>query len=172
MNNNFLPKNQFYLIVLILINLSMVKDIAADTSIRPFVKGSFQQIQQENKSSPFIITFWSESCVFCMKELKTFGKLLTNYPKIKLISITTDPFLEVETINHILTSKNLAAVEKWVFVDEHVQRLYFDVSRNWRGELPLTFFSDINNNLVKHVGVINEKELIDWLTQQSHSIVE
>ena len=146
------------------------QSLAETTKIKPFVKGSFQQIQRDNKNSSYIVTFWSETCAFCMKELDLFGKLLKNYPGIKLISITTDPFLEEKTVNQILFSKNLPDVQKWVFAEAFAERLYFDVARNWRGELPLTYFADSQNKLVKHLGVIKEQELIDWLSLQSTSI--
>ncbi len=145
---------------------------ADETKIRAFIKGSFQDIQLANQDTPYIVTFWSENCDFCMKELALFGKVLKQHPKIKLISITTDPFLEAKKIHQILASKNLVDVQKWVFADDHVERLYFDIARGWRGELPLTYFAGGDNKIVKHLGVINEKELVDWLTLQSGSIVK
>ena len=63
-------------------------------------------------------------------------------------------------------------MQKWVFAEAFAERLYFDVARNWRGELPLTYFADSQNNLVKHLGVIKEQELLDWLSLQNEVIVK
>lgn len=102
-----------------------------------------------------------------MKELALFGKVLNSYPDVEVVSITTDPFLDEKTINRILLSKNLENAQKWVFADDYVERLYFDVDRNWLGGLPLTYFFDRNNKMIKHFGVIKEQELTDWLAKQN-----
>lgn len=140
---------------------------ASQNDIKPFVKGSFKQIQQNHNERPYIITFWSETCAYCMKELALFGQLLKKYPQVDVVSITTDPFLNEETVKHILSSKNLKNVEKWVFADNYAERLYFDVDEKWRGELPFTLFFDKNKKIIKHMGVVKEKELVDWLAEQS-----
>ena len=148
------------------INSVLAKEIA----IKPFIKGSFEQIQNEHKDKPYIITFWSETCAYCMKELALFGNLSKKHPAIEIISVTTDPFLSEETVDRILSSKNLPHVQKWVFADNYAARLYSDVDKKWRGELPLTYFFDRNNNMVKHMGTINKQELTTWFTEQSTTI--
>ena len=144
---------------------------ANETDIQPFIKGSFEQIRQDHKGKPYIITFWSEDCAFCMKELAMFGKLLKTNQNVELISITTDPFLEQQIIDDILSSKGLMKVKKWVFADNYVERLYFDIDTSWRGELPLSYFFDRNNKMIKQLGAIKENELIEWLAKQNqHNI--
>lgn len=154
------------IVLLISLAISNVA-LANENEIKPFIKGSFNQIQKEHINQAYIITFWSESCAFCMKELSLFGKLLTSYPNINIVSVTTDPFLKKETVEEILTSKNLPNIQKWVFADHYVERLYFDINKNWRGELPLTYFFDKNNKMIKHLGVIKEQALTEWLVAQS-----
>lgn len=153
-----------------LIMFSMNSVLAKETTIKPFIKGSFEQIQQENKGKPYIIAFWSETCAYCMKELALFGKLSKKHPAIEIVSVTTDPFLSEETINRILSSKNVLHAQKWVFADNYATRLYSDVDEKWRGELPLTYFFDRNNTMLKHMGTINKQELTTWFAEQSTSI--
>ena len=152
----------FFMILIIASHVS-----ASQNEIKPFVKGSFQQIQQAHNDRPYIIAFWSETCAYCMKELKIFGQLLKKYPQVDIVSITTDPFLNEETVKRILSSKNLQNIETWVFADNYAERLYFDVDKRWRGELPFTLFFDRNKKMMKHMGTMKEKELVDWLTAQS-----
>lgn len=141
--------------------------MANEVEIRPFIKGSFHKIINENKDQPLIMTFWSENCAFCMKELAVFGKLLSKKQKVKLISITTDPFLDTDKIQKILSSKNLSQAEKWVFADDFVARLYFDVERSWTGNIPLTLLINQDNKISKHFGIIKERELESWLETQT-----
>ena len=152
----------FFMILIIASHVS-----ASQNEIKPFVKGSFKQIQQAHNDRPYIIAFWSETCAYCMKELKIFGQLLKKYPQVDIVSITTDPFLNEETVKRILSSKNLQNIETWVFADNYAERLYFDVDKKWRGELPFTLFFDRNKKMMKHMGTMKEKELVDWLTAQS-----
>jgi thiol-disulfide isomerase/thioredoxin len=135
--------------------------------IKPFKKGSFKQIQLAHTVRPYIITFWSETCAYCMKELSFLGKLLPKYPNVDIVSVTTDPFLDKETITQILSAKKLLKSDKWVFADNYAERLYFDVDKKWRGELPFTLFFDRSKKMIKHLGTINEKELVEWLTEQN-----
>lgn len=156
-----------YMKLWILLSLFFISHIPVyATEIRPFTKASFKQIQQEHKNKPYIIAFWSETCDFCMKELVLFGRLMKIYPAVSLISITTNPYLEEETVNKILSTSHIENAEKWIFSDDFVERLYFSVNPRWRGELPLTYFFDKNNKMLKYLGVIKEKELISWLAKQ------
>ncbi len=139
---------------------------ATESPYPAFKKGAFAHIQQAHKDAPYIIAFWSETCAYCMKELAMLGKLLPHYPTIKLVTITTDPFLDNATVNRILSKKKLTHTETWVFADNFVERLYADIDPNWQGELPLTYFIGKDEKLVKHMGIVKEKELIDWLNQQ------
>ena len=145
---------------------------ANESTYKPFIKGSFEQIQQENKDRPYIIAFWSITCAYCMKELALFGELMEKYPQVKLITITTDPFLEDETVQQLLASKQLQGTETWVFADNFAERLYYDINPRWRGELPLTYFFDRNNEMLRHMGVVKEEELLEWLNEQTAEVKE
>lgn len=147
--------------------LSGAVSTASETVYKPFIKGSFEQIQQQNKDRPYIVAFWSVTCSYCMKELALFGQLMKQYPQVKLITITTDPFLEDDSVKRLLASKNLTGTETWVFADNFAERLYFDINPRWRGELPLTYFFDKKNVMVKHMGVVKEDDLVEWLKEQT-----
>ena len=155
--------------LLVVITASITNNVLAKETIEihPFIKGSFKQIQQKQKGSPYIIAFWSESCGYCMHELSLLGKLLKTSPNVKVVTVSTDPFLDEETVNRILTTKNLQQMPTWVFADHYAGRLYPDVDPTWRGELPLTYFFDRNNKKVKHMGTINKQELTDWFAEQN-----
>ncbi len=155
------------LIVLFTVFISQTTANASETPYKPFVKGSFAQIQQQNKGQPYIIAFWSVTCAYCMKELTMLGQLVEQYPEVKLITISTDPFFEGGAVQQLLASKNLTETETWVFADNYVEKLYFDINPRWRGELPLTYFFDKNGVMLKHMGVVKEGELIEWLDEQS-----
>jgi len=169
------PLNQFktlFFTLLTVLCLNSTVSYASESAYKPFIKGSFEQIQQQNKDRPYIIAFWSVTCAYCMKELAMFGELMEKYPQVKLITITTDPFLEDETVQQLLASKQLQGTETWVFADNFAERLYYDINPRWRGELPLTYFFDRNNEMLRHMGVVKEEELLEWLNEQTAEVKE
>lgn len=171
-NFKLIPLNVITLTLIIMSLILMGQASAKESTIQPFIKGSFEQIQKEHQDKPYIIAFWSETCGYCMKELALFGKLLKRHPGVEIVTISTDPFLNDDTVNRILSSKNLQDVQKWVFADNYAARLYSDVDPKWRGELPLTYFFDANNQKLKHMGTINKQELIAWFTEQSNAVLK
>ncbi|MCK5889331.1 MAG: TlpA family protein disulfide reductase [Methylococcales bacterium] len=159
--------------MLIIVSVGSTQYVFAEESkINPFIKGSFEAIQKAHSEKPYIISFWSQSCAYCMRELALLGKLRKKYPGVDIVGISTDSLLEEERVNQILSPRNLLDTEKWVFADRYSARLYADVDKKWRGELPLTYFFDKQNKRVKHLGTINKKELTDWFAEQSRSTLQ
>ncbi len=152
------------LTTLMMLSISTVK---ADVSILPFKKGSFAEIKNHYQNRPFILVFWSESCSYCMKELAMFGKLYKQYPDVAIVTVATDSFLENEIVKDVLNRSQLELKQTWVFADQFPERIYADINKRWRGELPVTHFFDRNNQETRHMGIIKEDELIEWLAVQS-----
>lgn len=153
-------------VMLTVLLAGLVGTAAVAASFPDFKKGSFQQIQQQRSGTPYILAFWSETCAYCMQELAMFGRLLKQYPNVGLVTVTTDPFLDENTVKKILTDRDLTGTETWVFADRFAERLYYDIDPAWQGELPLTYFFDGRNTPIKHMGVVKEDELMEWLSQQ------
>lgn len=135
--------------------------------VKAFVKGSFAQIQEAYKNTPHMIVFWSQDCAYCMKELALFQNARPRGSKVKLITVSTEPFLSAKIIRKLHQDNNLHDAEAWVFSESVREKLYFDVDKSWRGELPLTFFVGKDKNMVKQMGILTETELINWLQLQS-----
>lgn len=157
-------KFRLLLFIALILTISTVK---ADLSILPFNKGSFSEIKTQYHNKPFILVFWSESCAYCMKELAMFGKLYQQYPEVAIITVATDSFLEDDIVIDVLNRSQLDLKQTWVFADQFPERIYADVNKRWRGELPVTHFFTRNNQETRHLGIIKKDELIEWLAAQS-----
>jgi len=159
-------KFPFFLFTAILLLLS--SPVKAETFIiNPFVKGSFAEIKRQHQNKPFVLIFWSETCAYCMKELSMFGKLSKQYPGIDLVTVATDPFLQEATVKDVLSRSQLHLRQAWVFAERFPERLYAEINKRWRGELPATHFFTRNNQEIPHMGMIREAELIKWMSEQS-----
>ncbi|MCK4842378.1 MAG: TlpA family protein disulfide reductase [Methylococcales bacterium] len=157
---------KFRLILLTVLAFS-ANTVRADLSIQPFTKGSFSEIKSQYNNKPFVLVFWSESCSYCMKELAMFGKLYKQYPDIAIITVATDPFLDDQIVKNVLNRSGLALDKTWVFAEQFPERIYADINKRWRGELPVTHFFDRVNQETRHMGIVKENELIEWLNAQS-----
>ncbi len=147
--------------------LLTINTAKAEMTILPFVKGSFSEIKQQYRDKPFILAFWSESCSYCMKELAMFGKLYKQYPEVAVITVATDPFLDDEIVREVLNRSQLELKQTWVFGEQFPERIYADINKRWRGELPVIHFFDRHNQETRHMGIVKEDELIEWLDAQS-----
>ncbi len=142
---------------------------AESLTILPFVKGSFAEIKNLHQGKPFVVVFWSESCSYCMIELAMFAKYQQQYSDVALITVATDAFLEDEVVRNVLNQSQLELKQAWVFAEQFPEAIYVDVNKRWRGELPVTHFFDRNHQETRHMGIINEDELVEWLSAQSMS---
>ncbi|MEO1878713.1 MAG: TlpA disulfide reductase family protein [Methylococcales bacterium] len=139
----------------------------AEMAILPFTKDSYSEIKAQHQDKPFVLVFWSESCSYCMKELALFGKLYKQYPEVEWVVVATDPFLEDEIVNNVLNRSQLELKTTWVFAEQFPEKIYYKVDKRWRGELPATHFFDRNNNEIRHMGMLKEDELVQWLDEQT-----
>ena len=153
--------------LVILLAVLSINTANADLSILPFTKSSFSEIKSQYNNKPFVLVFWSETCSYCMKELAMFGKLYKQYPDVAIITVATDPFLEDQIVKGVLDRSGLELTQTWVFAEQFPERIYYAINKRWRGELPVTHFFDRNNQETRHLGIIKENELIEWLTAQS-----
>ncbi len=140
---------------------------AESLTINPFIKGSFTEIKHQRKDKPFVLVFWSENCSYCMKELAMFGKLQQQYPDVELVTVATDSFLEEDIVIDVLKRSGLELAQTWVFAEQFPEKIYFDVNKRWRGELPVTHFFGRDQKETRHMGVVKEDELVEWLAEQS-----
>src|SRR3989338_9304397 len=113
-----------FLLALCLAVWSFAPAIAAQ-EIKPFVRGSYQQIVSARQGKPFIVSFWSLTCSYCVVELAMLKKLVKKYPKLDLVLVSTDTPEEEKEIAATLAKYSLDKAEAWVFADDYSERLRF-----------------------------------------------
>jgi len=138
----------------------------AAQEIKPFVRGSYQQIISARQGKPFIINFWSLTCSYCKVELGMFKKLVKKYPKLDLVLVSTDSPEEEKSVAATLAKLSLGKVEAWVFADSYTERLRFEVDKKWFGELPRTYFISANNEVKAVSGKLGQDEVELWIKEQ------
>lgn len=140
--------------------------VSAGQEIKPFVRGSYQEIISARQGKPFIVNFWSLTCSYCMVELNMLRKLSKKYPKLDLVLVSTDAPEEEESVAATLAKSAPSRAEAWLFADSFADRLRFDVDREWQGELPRTYFFGTNGEVIAVSGKVEEKDVELWVKEQ------
>lgn len=138
----------------------------AAQEIKPFVRGSYQQIIAARQGNPFIVNFWSLTCSYCMVELTMLKKLAKKYPKLDLVLVSTDTPEEEKLVATTLKKVSPRKAEAWLFADSYTDRLRFEVDKMWQGELPRTYFFSAKNEVKAFSGKLEPEEVEQWIKEQ------
>lgn len=138
----------------------------AAQEIKPFVRGSYQQIISARQGKPFILNFWSITCSYCGVELSMLKKLSRKYPRLDLVLVSTDTPEEEKPVAEALTKLSLNKSEVWLFADSYTERLRYEIDKKWQGELPRTYFFGANNEVKAFSGKIGEQDVEQWIKAQ------
>ena len=137
--------------------------VAKELKLNPFVAGSAKAIAAAKAGRPYVMAFWSVNCVHCRAELDMLGKLGKQYPGLDVVLVATDPVEESAAVSSVLHQYSLEQAESWVFADDFVERLHFEVDRQWRGELPRTYLYAPGAAVVAVSGKLDAQQLERWV---------
>ena len=133
--------------------------------IKEFVRGSYQTIVTSRSNTPFVVSLWSIDCPPCRKELVLWREFHQQHPDLNVVLISTDePDLRPE-VEDVLTELGLQQLESWHFGDPFVERLRYEIDKNWFGELPRTYFYSLTGEVKAISGVVDEAEISTWIAQ-------
>lgn len=136
----------------------------AQAELRPFVPGSLAQIEAEQSGKPFILALWSSDCAHCPAELKTLGDLARRHPGLKIVLVATDTPAEAVPLEKLARDYGLGNQSQWVFADPQPEKLRFEIDRRWYGELPRTYFFDVQHRREGTSGVVPAERLERWIS--------
>ncbi|MDP2963870.1 MAG: redoxin domain-containing protein [Sulfurimicrobium sp.] len=136
---------------------------AAPPELRPFGQGSMKEVALAHAGKPFILAFWSLNCVHCKSNLELFGTLLKRHSELSLVLVSTDAPEDREAILAAQERYGLEKLQTWAFDDRFVERLYFEIDRRWRGELPRTYLYDASHQARTVTGKLDEADTERWV---------
>jgi thiol-disulfide isomerase/thioredoxin len=140
---------------------------AAEGYLRPFKRGSWQQIRRAHDGQPIVVHFWGLTCGPCRVEMPKWGRLLQERPDLKLVAIDADLVPNAaELVKDELAKTGLAAAENWIFADDFVERLRYEINPRWRGEIPITLLIAGNGKTTTIEGAADPAQVRDWLDAQ------
>lgn len=110
--------------------------------LKAFASGSYQQILAKQAGQPFMLVIWSITCPACLKEMPLLNELHKQWPKFKMILLSTDGLTDTDQALTTLAKFGLTDLENWIYADDNSQKLNYEIDPEWYGELPRTYFFD------------------------------
>ena len=140
---------------------------ATAQDVQPFTRGSYADIIAAHHGRPFILALWSLDCLYCRDDFVLFEKLAKSHPSLDIILVATDSPTQNAAITALLRRYKLQNAQAWVFADSFVERLRFEVDKQWQGELPRTYLFEADGKRESISGKMDERLLTRWAQQQA-----
>ena len=142
---------------------------AAETAsqLKPFGRGSWQEIQRAHAGRPTVVHFWGVTCGPCKVELPLLGQFAKDHPGIDVVTISADlvPNLPAAT-QSMLDKAGLSSTENFIFNDGFVERLRFEIDPAWQGDIPRTMLISRDGTITTIEGSAEMADLEKWSGQQ------
>jgi thiol-disulfide isomerase/thioredoxin len=147
--------------------LTTVVAAATEGELHSFKRGSWQEIRRAHAGQPIVVHFWGLTCGPCRVEMPKWGRLMQERPDLQLIAIDADLIPnEAALVSEMLVKTGLAGAENWIFADDFVERLRFEIAPRWRGEIPMTLLIAPDGKTTTIEGVAELAQVRAWLDTQ------
>ena len=139
----------------------------APPQLKPFGRGSWNDILRSHAGRPTIVHFWGVTCGPCKVELPQLGEFMKVHSAIDMVTVSADlvPNLAGAT-RSMLEKSGLQSAENWIFSDGFVERLRFEIDPGWQGEIPRTVLISRDGEITTIEGSAEMADLDKWSDQQ------
>ena len=149
--------------------LSLTAGPAAETpsELKPFVRGSWQEVLRSHAGRPTLVHFWGVTCGPCKVELPLLGQFMKDHSELDVVMISADLVPNLPGAARAMLEKaGLGAAENWLFNDGFVERLRFEIDPAWQGDIPRTLLIARDGTVTTIEGSAEIPDLEKWLAQQ------
>lgn len=138
----------------------------SETPLKPFGRGSWQELTKAHAGRPTIVHFWGVTCGPCKVELPQLGAFMKHYPDIDMVTISADfvPNLP-EATRAMLERAGLSFAENWIF-EGFADRLRFEIDPTWQGDIPRTLLITREGEMTTIEGSAEMADLETWSERQ------
>jgi thiol-disulfide isomerase/thioredoxin len=149
----------------VVLALGVAPGAARALDFAPWARGSYAQIVKAHAGRPLIVHFWSVTCPPCIAELPQWAKLVTARKDIDVVFVNTDDDEDRPRAEARLEKAGLGPAAHYGFADSFVEKLYFEVDKGWRGELPFTALVSPGGETVTVAGAVDDPLVTKWLAR-------
>jgi thiol-disulfide isomerase/thioredoxin len=143
----------------------------AAAGVRAFERGSWQEIRKAHAGEPLVVHFWGVTCGPCREELPQWGRFLKARGGLHVVMIDADLVPnEASAVRAMLDQSGLTSTaENWMFNDDFVERLRYEIDPHWQGEIPLTMLIAADGTTTIVEGAADFAKIGSWLDAQPAS---
>jgi thiol-disulfide isomerase/thioredoxin len=142
--------------------------VGAAEDVHPFGRGSWQQIRKAHAGEPMVVHFWGVTCGPCRAEMPQWGRLLAERTDLHLVTIDADLVPNAPSaVRTMLDESGLARADNWMFNDDFVERLRYEIDPQWQGEIPRTVLIAADGTTTSVEGVADFAGIRAWLDAQA-----
>ena len=139
----------------------------APSELKPFVRGSWQEMLRSHAGRPTLVHFWGVTCGPCKVELPLLGQFMKDHSELDVVMISADLVPNLPRAARAMLEKaGLGTAENWLFSDGFVERLRFEIDPAWQGEIPRTMLIARDGTVTTIEGSAEMPDLEKWLLQQ------
>jgi thiol-disulfide isomerase/thioredoxin len=154
-------------ILFLLTSLATAPAADAPSGMKPFVRGSWQEMLRSHAGRPTLVHFWGVTCGPCKIELPLLGQFMKEHPELDVVMISADLVPNLPgAARGMLDRAGLGTAENWLFSDGFVERLRFEIDPAWQGEIPRTMLIARDGTVTTIEGSTEMPDLEKWLLQQ------
>jgi thiol-disulfide isomerase/thioredoxin len=154
-------------VIFLLASITAATAADAPSGMKPFVRGSWQEMLRSHKGRPTLVHFWGVTCGPCKVELPLLGQFMKDHPEIDAVMISADLVPNLPGAARAMLEKaGLGTAENWLFSDGFVERLRFEIDPAWQGEIPRTLLIARDGTVTTIEGSAEIPDLEKWLVQQ------
>lgn len=148
---------------------SPLRSRTTHAELRAFRRGSWSELRAAHQGHATIVHFWGLTCGPCLVELPRWGAFRKTHTQANIVLVAADPMPQTtDALMATLRKAGLDGVESWSFQDRFTERLFWEVDRNWQGELPFTVLLAPDGRATTHLGEIDDfAKLAGWLQDPS-----
>jgi len=148
-------------------SLAVAAAAEAPSELKPFVRGSWQEVLRSHKGHPTLVHFWGVTCGPCKVELPLLGQFMKDHSELDVVTISADLVPNLPGAARAMLEKaGLGSAENWLFSDGFVERLRFEIDPAWQGEIPRTLLIARDGTVTTIEGSAEIPDLEKWLVQQ------
>jgi thiol-disulfide isomerase/thioredoxin len=160
-------KRSLVLVCLCVILAPIMASSAPADDVHAFVRGSWQQLREAHADRPLVVHFWGVTCGPCRAEMPEWGQFLKQHPNLPLVMIDADLVPnDAAAVKAMLAQSGLAKADNWMFDDDFVERLRFEIDPHWQGDIPRTLLIARNGVTTTIEGVADFAKVASWWNDQ------
>ncbi len=146
---------------------ALIAGASQSLEFKRYGRGTFQEIREVHAGRALVVHFWSATCAPCLAELPDWARIAQEKKGVDIVFVNADGEGERVKAGARLETAGLAGAINYIFADDFLDRVYFEVDPGWRGELPFTAMIDGGGKLEAVAGTIEEPAIAGWLAKAS-----